>query len=183
MVKRLSTMLETRVRSLGREDPLGKEMAIHSSTIAWKIPWTEEPGRLQSMGSQRAGHDWATSQRFINWIDLFKKQFIVSSILLRFLLVYCFNFFDFFYCLLMSQSLWPHGLYHTRILCPALSPGVCSNSCPLNWSCYLTNLSCITPLFLWPSVFPSIRVFSRESALHIKSPKYCGFNFSNNSFK
>ena len=61
MVKRLSTMRETRVRSLGREDPLEKEMAIHSSTIAWKIPWTEEPGRLQSMGSQRVGHDCATS--------------------------------------------------------------------------------------------------------------------------
>ena len=57
MVKRLSTMRETQVRSLGREDPLAKEMAIHSSTIAWKIPWTEEPGRLQSMGLQRAGHD------------------------------------------------------------------------------------------------------------------------------
>ena len=48
MVKRLSTMRETRVQSLGREDPLEKEMAIHSSTIAWKIPWTEEPGRLYS---------------------------------------------------------------------------------------------------------------------------------------
>ena len=57
MVKCLSTMRETRIRSLGREDPLEKEMAIHSSTIAWKIPWTEEPGRLQSMGSQRVGHD------------------------------------------------------------------------------------------------------------------------------
>ena len=57
MVKCLSTMRETWVRSLGREDPLEKEMAIHSSTIAWKIPWTEEPGRLQSMGSQRVGHD------------------------------------------------------------------------------------------------------------------------------
>ena len=57
IVKRLSTMRETWVRSLGREDPLEKETAIHSSTIAWKIPWTEEPGRLQSMGSQRVGHD------------------------------------------------------------------------------------------------------------------------------
>ena len=57
MVKRLSTMQETWVQSLGREDPLEKEMAIYSSTIAWKIPWTEEPGRLQSMGSQRVGHD------------------------------------------------------------------------------------------------------------------------------
>ena len=56
-VKRLSTVQETRVQSLGWEDPLEKEMAIHSSTIAWKIPWTEEPGRLQSMGSQRVGHD------------------------------------------------------------------------------------------------------------------------------
>ena len=57
MVKRLSTMRETWVRSLGREDPLETEMAIHSSTIAWKIPWTEEPGRLQFMGLQRVGHD------------------------------------------------------------------------------------------------------------------------------
>ena len=54
-------MRETWVRSLSSEDPLEKEMAIHSSTIAWKIPWTEESGRLQSMGSQRVGHDWATS--------------------------------------------------------------------------------------------------------------------------
>ena len=60
-VKRLSTMQETWVPSLGREDPLEKEMAIYSSTLAWKIPWTEEPGRLQSMGSQRVRHDWATS--------------------------------------------------------------------------------------------------------------------------
>ena len=56
-VKRLPAMRETRVRFLGREDPLEKEMAIHSSTLAWKIPWTEEPDRLQSMGSQRVGHD------------------------------------------------------------------------------------------------------------------------------
>ena len=56
-VKRLSTMRETQVRALGWEDPLEKEMAIHSSTIAWKIPWTEEPGRLKSMGSQRVGHN------------------------------------------------------------------------------------------------------------------------------
>ena len=60
-VKRLPTMRETRVRSLGREDPLEKEMATHSSILAWKIPWTEELGWLLSMGSQRVGHDWATS--------------------------------------------------------------------------------------------------------------------------
>ena len=60
MVKRLSTMRETRVWSLGWKDPLEKEMATHSSNVAWKIPWTEEPGGLQSMGSQRVRHDWAT---------------------------------------------------------------------------------------------------------------------------
>ena len=57
MVKPLSTMQETWVRSLGGEDPLEKAMAPHSSTLAWKIPWMEEPGRLQSTGSQRVGHD------------------------------------------------------------------------------------------------------------------------------
>ena len=57
MVKHLPTMRETWVQSLGWEDLLEKEMATHSSILAWKIPWTEEPGRLQSVGSQRVGHD------------------------------------------------------------------------------------------------------------------------------
>ena len=57
MVKCLPTMQQTQVQSLGWEDPLEKEMATHSSTPAWKIPWTEERVRLQSMGSQRVGHD------------------------------------------------------------------------------------------------------------------------------
>ena len=57
MVKRLPTMRETQVRSLGWEDPLEKEMATISSTLAWKIPWMEECGRLQSMGLQRVRHD------------------------------------------------------------------------------------------------------------------------------
>ena len=61
MVKRLPTVWETQVWSLGRENPLEKEMATHSSTLAWKIPWTEEPCRLQSMVSQRVRHDWAAS--------------------------------------------------------------------------------------------------------------------------
>ena len=57
MVKRLPAMRETWVLSLGREDPLEKEMATHSNTLAWKIPWMEEPDRLQFMGLQRVGHD------------------------------------------------------------------------------------------------------------------------------
>ena len=56
-VKRLSTMRETWVQSLGQEDLLEKEMATHSSTLAWKIPWTEEPSGLQFTGSQRVGHN------------------------------------------------------------------------------------------------------------------------------
>ena len=64
MVKHLPTMWETRVWSLGQEDPLEKERATHSRTLAWKIPWTEEPGRLQSMGLQRVGHAWVTSLHF-----------------------------------------------------------------------------------------------------------------------
>ena len=56
-VKNLPAMQETRVQFLGREDSLEKEMANHSSILAWRIPWTEEPGRLQSMGSQGVGHD------------------------------------------------------------------------------------------------------------------------------
>ena len=56
-VKCLPAMRETWVRSLGREDPLEEEMATHSSTLAWKIAWTEKPCKLQSMGSQRVGHD------------------------------------------------------------------------------------------------------------------------------
>ena len=57
MVKHLPTMRETQIRSLGWEDPLEKEMATHSSTLAWRIPWMEEPGELQSMGLQRVGHN------------------------------------------------------------------------------------------------------------------------------
>ena len=56
-VKRLPTVRETWVRSLGQEDPLEKEMATYSSTLAWKIPWMEEHSKLQSMGSQEVGHD------------------------------------------------------------------------------------------------------------------------------
>ena len=61
MVKNLLTMQETRVQALGREDPLEKELATHSSILAWSIPWTDEPGRLQYMGLQQVGHDWVTN--------------------------------------------------------------------------------------------------------------------------
>ena len=65
-LKRLPPMWETQVRFLGQEDSLEKEMATHSTILAWRIPWTEEPGRLQSTGSQRVRHDWATSLHFMH---------------------------------------------------------------------------------------------------------------------
>ena len=77
MVKRLPAMRETWVQSLGQEDSLEKEMAIYSSSLAQKILWTEEPCRLQSMGSQRVGHDWATS---LQWtIQGLGNEFHITS--------------------------------------------------------------------------------------------------------
>ena len=67
MVKSLSAVWEIWVRSQGQKDPLEKGMATHSSILAWRFPWTEKPGRLQSMGSQRAGQDWATNTFFHTW--------------------------------------------------------------------------------------------------------------------
>ena len=79
MVKHLPTMRETRVWSLGWEDSLEKEMATHSSTLAWKIPWTEDPGRLQSMGLQRVGHDWATWLLFTSYLYLHCRQWFIYT--------------------------------------------------------------------------------------------------------
>ena len=90
-VKHLPTMRETWIRSLGQEDSLEKGKAPHSSTLAWKIPWMEEPGRLQSVGSQRVGHDWATSPYLIClWnVKLFLDNLI--SILVFFTGILCVN--------------------------------------------------------------------------------------------
>ena len=90
-VKRLPARWETRVQSLGQEGPLEKEMATHSSILAWRIPWTEEPGRLQSKGLQRVRHDSATSlslslSRLIQWFvqALYRVRFVVSFCLFVF---------------------------------------------------------------------------------------------------
>ena len=75
MVKCLLAMRKTWVQSLDWKDPLEKEMATHSSTLAWKIPWMEEPGRLQSMGLQRIRHDWETSHWLSKVMELFQMLF------------------------------------------------------------------------------------------------------------
>ena len=82
MVKCLPAMQETQVRSLGWEGPLEKEMATHSRTLARKIPWMKEPGRLQSMGSQRVRHDWVTSLHFTSLllnIPVLMKYFVIYA--------------------------------------------------------------------------------------------------------
>ena len=81
----------------------------------------------------------------------------------------------------VSESLWLHGLQPARLPCPPLSAVVCSNSCPLNWWCYLTISSSATTLLLLASVFPRIKVFSNESALHIRWPMYWSFSVSSSS--
>ena len=77
MVKNLPAIQETWVRSLGWKDPLKKGMATRSSSLAWKIPWMDEPGRLQSMGSQRVGHNWETNTfTFFIIFWLFPSDFV-----------------------------------------------------------------------------------------------------------
>ena len=78
----------------------------------------------------------------------------------------------------MFNSLPPHGLQHTRLPCPSPTPRVCSNSSPVSQLCHPTISSICCLLLLFPSVFPSIRVFSNELAIHIRWPKYWSFSFS-----
>ena len=148
MVKRLPAMRETQVRSLGREDPLEKEMAIDSSTLAWKIPWMEEPDRLQSMGSQRVGHDWATSL----------SLFTFSSVT-HLCLILC-NPKD---CSIPGLSITNSQKFLKLMFIYSVMPS--------------NHLILCHPLLL-PSTFPSIRVFSNELALHIRWSKYWSFSFS-----
>ena len=82
IVKHLPIVRETWVQSLGREDLLEKEMATHSSILAWKSPWMEEPGGLQSVGSQRVRHDWATSQGHLHLTHWLPSYLHVFTLLL-----------------------------------------------------------------------------------------------------
>ena len=85
-VKNLPAMQETQVWSLGSKDPLEREMITHSSILAWRIPWTQEPGRLQSIWLWRVGHDWATNNIFCtHFKDIVWLQSLVSNRLLQLL--------------------------------------------------------------------------------------------------
>ena len=131
LVKHLSTMWETWVQSLGWEDVLEKEMATHSSILAWKIPWMEEPGRLQSMGSQRVGHDWETSLSLFTYAVSLSKSPSTVQVLSSWKSALCWVLL-LLSCQAVSNSLQPHGLQHTRPPCPTLSPRVCPSSCSLS---------------------------------------------------
>ena len=82
-----------------------------------------------------------------------------------------------FSCSGVSNSLWPHWLRHTRLPWPSPSPGAYSNSSPLSWWCHPTVSSSVVPFSSLPSIFPSVRVFSKESVLCIRWPKYWSFSF------
>ena len=142
--KRLPTMWETQVWSPGREDPLEKEMATHSSTLAWKIPWTEEPGRLQSMGSQRVGHDWVTSLLFSGL-----RIWNLNSVL--------------------RNSIYSFFTAPNRVQCDMYtrltSPGGC-------WCCWVSKLvnahSCSAELSIFPHILGSVPAL--KISLHLPTP-------------
>ena len=110
VAQNLLAMQETQVWSLGREDTLEKEMATHSSTLAWRIPRTDNPGGLQSMGLHRVGHDWATNtahHRYFSIMLLFKLYPVVSCCLLIFFF-FLLNLknFNFLATLAIPRGLW-----------------------------------------------------------------------------
>ena len=151
-------MWETQVWSLGREDSLEKEMAAHSSTIAWKIPWREEPGRLQSMGSLRVGHDWAIPHTHTTLLIVLFVIVVVQS------------------------------LSHVRLF---VTPWTAAQQTSLFFTISLSLLKLLSiesvmpsnhlilcrPLLLLPSILPSIRVFSSESALCVRWLQHQSFQW------
>ena len=144
-----------RVWSLGQEDPLEEGMATHSSILAWRIPWTEEAGGLQSMGLQRVRHDWInlactqlyhmfTSVQLLSRVQLFVTPWTAACQA----------------SLSITNSWSISKLMSIKSVMPS------------------NHLILCCPLLLLTSIFPSIRVFSNESALHIRWPKYWSFSFN-----
>ena len=153
-------MQETWVQSLGQEDPLEKEMATNSNILAWKIPWTVKPGRVQSMRTQRIGHNWANSLSLSPVIDGIFSTF--SS-----------------FQLLSNVRLF---------VTPWIAVCQASLSITNSWSSLRltaiksampsSHLILCRPLLLLPLIPPSIRVFSNELTLCMRWPKYWSFSLS-----
>ena len=157
-------MRESQVRSLGWEDPLEKEMATHSSILAWKMPWTEEPGRLQTIGLQRIRHDRATSLSLSilnRWYTTYVSHIVVVV--------------QFLSRVLLFVTPWTAACQASlsfTISRSLLKLMFIKSVMPSN------HLILCHPLLLPPSIFPSIKVFSNESVLHIRWPKYWSFSFT-----
>ena len=112
---------------------LEKKMATHSSVLAWRIPGTGDPGGLPSLGSHRVRHDWS---------DLAAAAAVyISSVQ--------------FSCSVVSDSVRPHGLQHSRLPCPSPAPRVCSNSCPLSWWYHPAVSSSVIPFSSCLQSFPA----------------------------
>ena len=132
---------------------LEKAMAPHSSTLAWKIPWTEEPGGLQtwlyhlaSSSLQITTHRTNPSVISSHYLGLYSPQTKNIFIYLCFVVVQSLSS-------VVSDSLQPHELQYTRLICPSLSPWVFSNLCPLNQWCHPTIFSSVTPFSSCPRFF------------------------------
>ena len=121
---------------------LEKEMATHSSVLAWRIPGTEEPGGLLPMGSHRVRHDWSNLAAAAVVLQCCVSFLLYSKVNQLYVYTYpihlllfswspCISSVQFSFSV-MSNSLWPHGLQHTRLPCPSPTPKVCSNSCALS---------------------------------------------------
>ena len=160
---------------------LGKEMATHSSTITWKSPWTEEPGRLLSMGLLRVRHDWVTSLSLFIFMHWRRNSNPLQYSCLE-------NPRD--------RGAWWAAIYEvaqsqtrlkwlsrssSRLPCPSLSHRVCSNSCPLSWWCHPTVSSSVIPFSCLQS-FPASRSFPKL-ALHIGWPKVLDLHLQPQSFQ
>ena len=107
-------------------------MATHSSILAWRIPWTEEPGGLQSVGSHRVGHDWSDLAAEAAAMECYQFSYSV-----------------------VSDSLPPHESQHTRPPCPSPTPGVYSNSCPSSRWCHPAISSSVVPFSSCPKSLPA----------------------------
>ena len=148
--------LETQVSSIGREDPLEKAVATHSSILAWEIPRTEEPGGLLSKGSQRVRDDWVTitSLHFRlhpehSFSYLFNGDKTCLPVSLQ-----CLSSVQ-FSCSVVSDSLQPHELQHTRPPCPSPTPGVYPNSCPSSRWHHPAISSSVVPFSSCPQSLPA----------------------------
>ena len=127
---------------------LEKEMATHSSVLAWRIPGTGEPGGLPSMGSHRVGHDWSDLAAafwsiLVHWFLKHQCSLLPSPVSVQFSRS------------VMSDSLWPHKLQHARPPCPSPTPRVYPNSCPLSRWCNPTISSSVFPFSSWSQSFPA----------------------------